>query len=382
MEYIDTFFDDWRDRGHRILRDSLRHALGERAPWAADCVEVVDSCDPVTVSALLGPDPRISAEQCVWGSLSPRQRPRQCPVRSFSDGRVLLPGLGFITGVPPDAALKLIQHDGNLAIHGHADAGFEPLQAIAPGVSATFYPHRHPPLRCFLELRGPHFDEVEISGPTAMNKAALARAWALIAEAWPAQSAELERDLRGVVVLRHPKVASMAALGIHGTVFFSTLGPEGPLYFVEELVHQTGHVTFSKVIMDWQGFLAVPYDTPMTLLTGDERDNRSFGDAFHGNYTLVRMLQTFAKLRALDLAPTLRHELRGRTALALLRLRLGLRQIEHPRLYTARGLVIHRRLAQAWTALDRELGALIDECDLDGQPYVFDPTLFVARNPD
>ncbi|KIG15813.1 hypothetical protein DB30_05231 [Enhygromyxa salina] len=389
MQYIDTFFDEWRDAGQALLDETVRYNLRTRSAALADAAESLDAGEPLAFTTLVAAHTKaeIGVEQCVWPLLPPNLRPEQITVRSFCDGRVLLPSLGFLTDAPANAALELVNTDGRPAILGHPELAFEPFEPVAAGARPTIYPHAHPPLRRFLELHGEHFHEVDIAGATAENREALAEGWALLERAWPAQSAELDRDLRSVVISRHPKVNSMAAFAIHGAIFINTRGSESPLFFVEELVHQSGHVTFTKVIADWQAFLAIPYSTPVQMLTGNEADLRSFGDAFHGNYTLVRMVQSFARILDLHaegrsgLGAEALHELRGRMALGLRRLETGISQIEHPQLYTADGLEIHRRLAAALAELETRHLDDLDDVDISDQPYVFEARRFFDRNP-
>lgn len=382
--FIDTFFENWRDAGQALLAETVRHGLRVRCPELADRVAAVDVLDPFAFIAALAPSPGLGVEQCVWGLLPSELRPGRTRVKAFADGRVLLPGLGWLCGAPPSDELELVEEDGRPQISGHPQLAFEPFEAIARGARPTLYPHRHPPLRPFLERHGQHYEAVEIAGATAQNREALELAWELFAGVWPEQRAEFDRDLRMVVLVSHPKVNSMAAPGIHGAIFVTTRGREGPLFFVEELAHQSGHVTFTKVIADWQAFLAIPYETPVSVLTGNASDPRSFGDAVHGNYTMVRMVQSFARLLETDdgtLNPDQMHELWGRMALGMIRLQIGLREIEHPRLYTAQGLRLHRRLTEAWAEIDGRYGDRASRLDVSDQAYVFEAARFFARNP-
>lgn len=385
MQYVDTFFNAWRDAGQALLDETIRHNLRAHDAALAVSMAHIDLSEPLAFTLLFAEniEAGIGLEQCFWAQVEGRR----VRVRSFADGRVLLPGLGFLVGAPANATLELINTDDGPIIIDHPELELEPLEPIAVGARPTIYPHPHPPLRPFLELHGEHFDEVDITDATAQNRKALTAGWGLLERAWPAQAAEINRDLRWLVLCRHAKVNSLASQAIHGAIFINTRGRESPLFFVEELVHQSGHVTFTKVIADWQAFLAIPYDTPIHVLTGDQHDYRCFGDAFHGNYTLVRMLQAFAHILDLhiegrsDLDAEIVHELRGRMALALHRVGVGLSQIAHPQLYTASGLEIHRRLAVAVAELQTRHGCKLRHLDVRNQPYVFEPERFFASNP-
>lgn len=371
-------FDDWRDRGQRILAATIRHELAtEHAAWA-EALDEHALLDPLLVTCTNHRPPAIELSQCTWGLLRPEQRATELRVRAFADGRVLLPGLGFLEGGVPDAHATVHVVDGEARLRERSHARLRPLPEVE---GLPIYPYRHPFLRPYTDRYGARYEDARVSEATRHNVGALAEGVRLLAATNPCQHAQLLRDTRLVIIVECPGVVSMASLSFHGAVLLSVRGHESPLFFVEELVHQGGHVTFSKVIADWPAFLGVPFPTPMSAL-GHPQDSRCFGEAVHDNYTLVRMLLAFELL--LDhavLRGHLRHELLGRIAFALRRLSVGLERLDHPRLYTQQGLVLHHALQSAHGRLHGRLGGLLRVLDVSDQPEAFEYERFLARNP-
>lgn len=375
----DTYFDGWRDEGHQRLCRTVRHELEQHGPAWARSIDDEALLDPLLVTTTSHPDSGLELPQCLWGLVPPRHRPSSMSVRAFEDGRVLLPGLGTLRGPEPFGRATLHVVDDEPRLREHPDARLEPLPRAGPIV---VYPYRHPWLRPYTDLHGKHYADTRVEEPTRHNLSSLTEAMELLEATSPRQHAELGRDLRLAIIVHQPALASMAGLPIHGAVFLSVRGHESPIFFVEELVHQGGHVTFSKVIADWSKVLAIPYATPMSRLTGDEDDPRPFGDAVHGNYTLVRMVLALEALLDYPLVRGhLRHEVLGRVALSLVRLEVGLQQIDHPGLYHERGWLMHRRFVGAYERMSRRLGWVRARVEVRDQPYVFEYDRFLAANP-
>gem|GEM_PF-2766363 len=375
---VDTFFDDWRDEGHRILVNTVRDRLDALAPAWARSIDDAALLDPLVVNALTVEAPQPLLEQLLWGLVAPHLRPA-LEVTVGDDGRVLVAGLGFFANALPGATATLVQRDGRPTLHEHPAAV---LTTFPTAGALPVFPHRHPWLRPFIELQDVVYEDTAIDRPVVENLAPLTAALDWIARVAPRQHHEILRDTRLVILTQHERLLSAVGLCIHGAVIINVRGPSTPLFFVEELAHQCGHVTFGKVIVDWPKFLRVPYDTPMNVLGAAEDDTRSFGDALHGNYTLVRMLQLFDRILAHDLlAPGVYQELRGRACMAARRLEQGLPDLEDRRLYREHGWFVHQRLEHAFADVMSRLAPHVHGLDLSQQPYAFDLEQFDRRNP-
>lgn len=376
---LEARLETWRDRGHRILAATVRRELAkENAAWA-EALDEHALLDPLLVACTSQSPPAMALSQCTWGLLPPGLRAHALRVKAFEDGRVLLPGLGVFEAVAPEATVTVRMVEGDPRLDEYPEARVCPLPEVE-GLSV--YPHRHPFLRPFIERHGDHYACTRVSEATRHNVGALAEALRLLASTDRCLHAELLRDTRLVIILEHRAVPSMAVLPFHGAVLLSVRGHESPLFFVEELVLHGSRVTFSKVIADWPAFLAVPYPTPLRALGVDDHDPRCVGDAFHGNYALMRTLMAFESL--LDhsvLRGHFRHELLGRIALALHRFGEGLSLVDHPGLYTEQGLVLHRAMSGTHARLLGRLGGLLRVLDVADQPAVFEYQRFLARNP-
>lgn len=375
---LEVAWDDWRDRGHRLLVGSLRRALASQHPVWAQALDEHALLDPLLVACARQRPPALPLAQCAWGYLPSRLRPSELPVRVFEDGRVLLPGVGLFEGAMPrcEATLCLVDGKPRLREHPHAR-----LRALPEVEGLPVYPHRHPLLRHLAGRDGEHYERVRVSEPTRHNVVALAEALRLLAAGSPHLHAELMSDVRMCVVLEHHALASSAPASLHGAVLLVVRGHESPLYFVEALVEQGCRIGLGEVA-EAVPLLAISAATPMIALGGDVDDERGLGEAQADNYALARVLLALEPL--LDHAPLrghLRHELLGRIAHGLRRLGRGLAQVDHPGFFTEQGLALHRMLRRAHARLHGRLGGLLRALDVSDQPTVFQYERFLANNP-
>jgi HEXXH motif-containing protein len=207
------------------------------------------------------------------------------------------------------------------------------------------------------------------------------RALELIRANCPAYYAELARVTRQVVVFSHTDVNSFASINVHGTAFFNA-GPEHDhVFFMDELVHQCGHVIFNALTVRRKDFLAIDPTTSLRAFAPREQDARTVYDALHGLYTEHVMSSC---MRTLDEAGVLSgrqaHELFGRLSFITRKYRVDLRNLSADGMFTELGAVLYTYFQKAYDALVSERPELL-ATDMSGQPYNFSYELFAQHNP-
>jgi len=319
----------------------------------------------------------------VFGYLDEADRPARIAVRASAGGVVHLPPWGSLRADLPDATLELRSPGAGAPPTLWQDdkpvaAAFTP-QCTVPGTSIALHTDLHPFFPAFFR-QAPARDEVDVEHTAARCLPALARAFTLLGRVSPAQRSEIERDCRALVVMRSTKVDSFATTGAHGAAFLSVPDEPNEIFFCEDLVHQVGHISFFAVTA--APCFTIPAETPIALFTVLKDDHRTLFAAFHGNYTIMRMVQFFdACLDAGGLDARLRHELLGRFSLSFRRFGPGLESIDDERLYTPEAWAMHRRMVEVFEDVARRRHALLAEYDLSDQPYAFDYARFAAKNP-
>lgn len=279
-----------RHDARRELAETMRMLSAQQDP---DCATIRSApgeafFEPRLYSQLvLGGFPSTTADQLLLAAVPSDGTP--LVVRTDGEGTVSFPGLGRCTTEQPSAELKVRYDaaartlttesgDGTLAT-----SGLEPITRIA-GTDMELVDRLDPILDGFLRLQIDRYEELSLLADVHAYLPQISRALNLIASVSPAYHAALIQSLRAVLLFRHPTAESFAALGMHGMIFLNVPETAGADYFVEELVHQGGHVLFSEATLSRGDFLRVDPDAPLSELLGQD-DPRDVYGAFHGLFT-------------------------------------------------------------------------------------------------
>jgi hypothetical protein len=154
------------------------------------------------------------------------------------------------------------------------------------------------------------------------------------------------------------------------------------VFFIEDLVHQCGHVIFNAIAFDKKALLVVDPDTPLREFTGITQESRTTLDTLHGIFTETAMCQ------CLDIwyenhvfSGRQEHELLGRFAYILKRFNCDLQNLEHRQIFTDNGFLLYRWYLSVFDRLYQKRGDLLRELKIGNQPYKFNYEKFAALNP-
>lgn len=375
---IDLGVETWRDEGRGLLLRTLRRTLMHDGPAWAEAIDDDALLDPLLVTTLQHPDVGLDLRQCLWGLVPPDHRPSSLLVRAFEDGRVVLPGLGTLRGPQPYGRVTLCTIGDETRLREYPNARLEPLPRTE---GLCIYPFRHPWLRPHLDGRSRCYADSRVAEPTRHNLGSLTEALQLLAMTCSRQHAALCRDVRLVVVVRHPELVARAPTSLLGAMLLGVRGHESPVFFVEELAARGAAAALVAAVAGDSTVLVGSPDVP-AMLTEDEDGPRSLGDALIHCYGRVHAITALESLLAHPpVRGHLRHEVLGRLAFSLMRLEIGLRSLGHPELVSARGSRLHLRLVRAHDRLERRLGWVRQGLDVSDQPPVFDYRRFLTSNP-
>lgn len=154
------------------------------------------------------------------------------------------------------------------------------------------------------------------------------------------------------------------------------------VFFIEDLVHQCGHILFNALTLNPAKWLAIDPKTPLSRLTSDLDDSRAVYVALHGVFTECLMSIALAQCFRLEIFEgRQRHELQGRLSLIMRRLQLDLQSVRNPGLCTEAGFGLVAAFAEVFDQVFELARDAIVACDLRNQPYSFCYEKFVALNP-
>jgi len=298
-------------------------------------------------------------------------RPAELTATTDTEGRVFLPGLGYLGGLEPSTSLRLARDDASPV--GYGPGWPIPLADWRVSDATTLLPYPAPLLEVALPAA---IDGVENAAKA--HREPLERALSLIRSGWPELADAIGRVVRYVVVFDDPALNSFAAPPVHGAAFLDVAHGTTPAYFVEDLAHQCGHVLFTAA---WEGAepLVEDPDADVATLLGRD-DHRTIEVALHGMVTQTLMVAMLERLLDSD-ADVDPDEVTGRLLFALLRLGLDLHALAGLPVYTEPGQSLVRALAETYQPLAERYGDLVVATDWRSQPYNFDYAIYRARNP-
>ncbi|HET6356862.1 M20 family metallopeptidase [Streptomyces sp.] len=233
---------------------------------------------------VLGGFQSMTADQLLLAADPGDRAPRT--VASDEDGIVYFPGLGRYATEHPSAELTVRHDPADRALTvepGNERYPLDPISCV-PGTDMELVDRLDPVLRGFLELHIDRHEELAVIADGRSYLPRIKRALDLIAEVSPAYHQALSESIRAIFLYEHPTAESFAALGMHGMIFLNVPEDASTDYFVEELVHQGGHVLFSEATLSRGDFFRVDPEAPLSELIGQE-DPRNVYDAFHGLFT-------------------------------------------------------------------------------------------------
>lgn len=313
-------------------------------------------------------------------AMTPEKRPGRLSATTDADGRVFLPGSGYLAGLPPGSQMELVREDASPV--GYS-CGRSPIQAIplrawrlgdAP-LSLLAYPVAA--LANAVGVAGGRLPGVDIAPRT--HRPTLTTALRRLRDTSSELAAATCGVVRYVVLFDDPARNSFATTAAHGVVFLNVAHGTSEAFFIEDLVHQGGHVLFTAAWNGSEPLVTSAPDTSIGELTGEE-DHRSLEVALHGMFTQTLMVDALEGLLGSD-ADVDRHEATGRLLFALLRLGLDLRALAGLSIYTEAGMRLVRELISAYAAAAVKFGDSLLAADFADQPYNFDYAVYQAHNP-
>lgn len=390
---IDAFMQWLADSvagGQDHLSNTLR-ALTYRAD--PDLFEVLDETDgavflePLLFAHFVVKQPRITLPQLVLGYVDASLYPEAMEVRSDASGTIYLPRIGYFCTEAPDRTLVLRwdpdpRHATLLDDDVPVGFRFEAIPRI-PGTNIEIGRHGSPLLADLAAESSPHGADFRVVDERSHGWVDhLARALEIIRTEWPAYHRHIEATVRQVVLFQSEGLNSFATVSAHGIAFLNVSARDDEVFFVDDLLHQCGHVMFHAATARRKEYVAVDPETPIGSFHDHPDDDRSVYVVLHGVFTEFAMVHG---LRLCDeravFSGRKAHELRGRLAFIAQKTAIDLRNLAPPSLLTPTGRALYDTFLAEFERLRRERPELLAGYTMAGQPYNFSYELFARANP-
>lgn len=383
------FIEPYLSQGREQILHALRTLVYSSAPGLFDLLDFDNEdafLEPLLFAYFNSQDRRIGLEQILFGYIADDRKPTETSVYSDGEGVVYLPTIGYLITSHTDRTLTLVwnKHDHTYTLRDAGavvDFDTQPL-IFVDGTSIEVCRHNNPLLAGFYAGTDGAVREVEMTAAAHRHVEHLNHAFLILRECHPHIYAMLVGATRKIAVFQSPALNSFATLSVHGVAFLNATPDDDFVFFIEDLVHQCGHIVCNTATFDKERFFRISPETPLFDVTQEHGETRSVYATFHGVFTEALMNECFsACFDEAGFVGRQRHELAGRLALILRRFELDLRSLIADGLFSDEGLLFLSRFTQTFLEVHARRRDLLELCDTSNQPYNFSYKAFLELNP-
>ncbi|MFT3908790.1 MAG: hypothetical protein QM737_05150 [Ferruginibacter sp.] len=378
------FFHDLFEKvaeGREYFASGLKAMVGTMNKKTFDLLDQ-DSTDiflhPMLFSYLNADTTQINCDQILYGSIKEADRPQSIAVMANDFGEIYMPGIGYLeTGIPHKEHYILVTTKNEMKIL--KDKKVIPYRIKRnPVIAGT---------NIELQCRSNYLTDIHLPGKNLYagnykNAKAINEAVSILKKYYPEFFSLFTAVTKYIVPFNHPGANSFALLGMHGTAFINTHLGKGVVFFLEDIVHQCGHIIFSTITYKPADYFNVDPQTPISGITNDGNDDRTLYVLFHGIFTEALMCEAFdICIENKVFKPGEDHELRGRLCYILLRFIMDMQIMGSIKCFSEKGQVIYDEIYKSMASMYKKYGAMLKTFNLENQPYNFDFSKFRKINP-
>lgn len=309
-----------------------------------------------------------SLEQILFGYISEEKRPLFLNVKADLFGLVNLPNLGYIRANPYEVLeLSIQQVQQRLVSSQFVEKSsirlcFHPTNLLASQGSIKFDESVEQSL-CN------HHKQLTLA--TSFYQKHLSCFWQLI-----------ESCTREFVIFSSPNYNSFAGIQNHGTAYFNVENTrKSVVFFIDDIAHQCGHIIFNVLTLNFETYLKVPKDSPLSTHTSNPQELRGVYGAFHGLFTYTTILVSLNVFLEKSTDSIFLHEAIGRIGFYLEKFEFDLKLMNNSLILTQKGLEFRKQLEDVYLQIHSRWYSEISNFDYSNQPYVFQYNLFNELNP-
>lgn len=369
-------------KGLSRFSELSRQLLGNVAPHFLPMLGGTSEAflEPLLFSHLTASAPAAGLDALLYPYVE-RARRSSVVIPPDARGVVYLPRIGYFNVDIGDRVVLggRTERGADVAALASGDSRFEPILTIS-GTNIELLRYDHP-------LMDRHFSGTSASVIVDSvrlpihHEGSLARAIAILRSVHPRLAALMELVTRRVHVFHSRRLNSFATLSAFGCAFLNTKLADTEVFFIEDLVHQCGHILFSAVTFEQERYLRVVGATPLRSVTGDSNEERTLYTTLHGLVTEALMTDCLGRCLEQNIfTGARRHELLGRLGFIFRRFHRDLENLAFPQLYTEEGIQLYEYCRDRFHVALSKHGRALGSLDLGGQGENFDYPAFRERN--
>lgn len=309
----------------------------------------------------------------------------QLVARTNQNGEIILPGLGTVI---PDVRIS----DCNIQIYSSGknceatlDCGERLFEVVGERTvcrgAFRILENNHPLYAEHLSCdEGGHIPHLPVISDEQLYEI-LESALELIQGTFQEYSAILNNTTRAFLLFCRESVNSFASENFHGTCFLS-LPPHRSLpYFIEDVLHQAGHVMLGSIFLDWGEVLTEDKHTPISKYIQRQEDRRFLFVILHAVFTEFSIAEGILRcLEAEGFDMQDRFEAAGRLAFVLQKFRADIQNLYAiPSLIGDAAIMRDQLLRSLEDIWERSIPYIVT-ADVSGQIYNFDISIYRLRN--
>jgi hypothetical protein len=378
---IDEFLGDIEDGvasfgqvGSSLLSDAL----------SAEIFETMDpraSLEPLVFACFNARSIERDLPQIIFRYLPGNFRPEQLAVTSNSGGAVCVPLLGDFLTSRQNATLSLTCRGDEFRLSDDVgkDVSFD-REACLPFQMIRL------PVRCHPLTEALYATDLDCcrqsSLVTVSNREAMIHALNILQIVSPEYWAALIACTKEIVIFSNPAKNSFASLSSYGTAFINVLGDKNATpFFLEDTIHQCGHIMFSAIDFGRKKFLSENPDTPLREKTDVTLEHRTLHTTLHGLFTeaLIGSLLDRYLSESVDVVEAF--ECLGRLAFIMNKFAYDLQYMSNRELYTPRGVRLIECFHSIYHSILSSRASEFRAISLGRQQYTFDAAAFFQANP-
>jgi hypothetical protein len=342
--------------------------------------------EPLLFAYFNTPQPQVRLDQILYGYINDDLKPPSINVFADEAGIIYLPNVGYFQTEHRNRTLRLVFNPSENNYYLEVDKtpityNFKRiLRAKDTPIEICQF---MPPLLDQL-FRDPAGNNVEVDVESIIEKQIdnLNEAIRLIRTHYPPYFEYILKVTRKIVVYNGRYPYSFASLSAHGIAFLNADEKNDEVFFLEDLVHQCGHVIFSAVTWEKQDYLKVDPETPLSEYTLVDEDKTSIYGAFHGLFTQTNINQCLLSCYQANIFSGKQlHELLGRISDDMKRFKSAINLLGHKEIFTEQGWQLYSDFKRVFEELYQNNQSLINGFDTSNQPYIFNYNKFSTLNP-
>lgn len=389
---IETKFSDivkcGIEEGQSQLVNIIKTLLYRSNPHLFELVDFYNNeifLEPLLFAYFNAKEPQVTLEQILFGFIEDNLRPDTIKVYTDENGVIYLPNIGYFKTNLTDQDLLLVWNKYSKTFdlrdeNNYISYDFNGIIRVE-GTSIEICQYNHPLLKRFYTDEEGNVVNIEVTNITHKHIQHLNTAFEIIKKYYPDNYENILTVMKKIVIFKGERPNSFATLSAHGTAFLNAIDNDDEVFFIEDLVHQCGHVIFTALTLEKQEYFKVDPDTPLKIFTNLEQETRTIYVTFHGVFTEAVMNKCLNFCYENNVfSGKQKHELLGRLTFILERFKLDIDNLNHSIIFTEKGLLLFNNLKSILEDIYQKRQNLIYMFDLSNQLYNFSYEKFLIAN--